>query len=311
MNRFVKRHYHLISFILLAVIFVAWGLLQNQLYPNSASNASETSDTDMSTPDSSDEFISEKADSNAVTETQNSSGTSDVSPDDYASQNDSTDVPSNSSSADNVTTDKLSTAENEEPGTDYDTLPEEIDDAIPDDIDEEPEPLKEVVLEEGTYGPGEGKMPFDLCLANVNESLNVRSGPGEEYEIIAKFLPVDYARVIETYSEWTLISSGEITGYAHNDYLITGEKALKKLVNSDKLCVTVTQKLINVRAEKSTDAEILRQAEKGESFICIPSESDSDWFAIKYDDGNTAYVATTLAHVTAAMDTIDSLTPVG
>ena len=59
------------------------------------------------------------------------------------------------------------------------------------------------------------------------------------------------------------------------------------------------------------DAEILRQAKKGETFKCIPSESDSDWFAIIYDDGNIAFVATTLAHVTAEMDELSSLTPVG
>lgn len=311
MNRFVKKHYHMISFVILVVIFVAWGVLQSYVFPEgsfgvSAENEGGSSETSLSSSLSSmntvtetdtsaeDPYLNNDADNSAVVAPAGS---------DVSVENEPVTDPDPTESAHE--TKNVETSENI-PDTTASPEPETVNEPEPDAA-----PVEEVILEEGTYGPGEGKMPFDLCLANVRESLNVRSGPGEENEVIAKFLPVDYARVLEKGSEWSLITSGEITGYAHNDYLITGEKAIKKLADSDKLCVTVIKKLINVRAEKSTDAEVLRQAKMGETFKCIPSESDSEWFAIKYDDGNTAYVATTLAHVTAEMDTIDSLTPVG
>ena len=306
MNRFVKKHYHIISFIILAAIFVAWGLLEDTLISQTTSIASVSE---------SEESIPEKAAvDDMIPEDQTVTSSPSENESDAATEN----VAPAASTATPDTTPAVDT-----PAPAQDTFVDEIPDTV-DSIDEpepakeqepEPEPVtppeEEVVLETGTYGPGEGKMPFDLCLANVRESLNVRSGPGEDQEVISKFYPTCYARLVEKGSEWSLISSGEITGYSHNDYLIVGDKAMQKLIDSDKLRVTVTQKLINARAEKSTEAEILRQAKKGESFKCIPSESDSDWFAIIYDDGNIAFVATTLAHVTAEMDELSSLTPVG
>ena len=305
MNRFVKKHYHIISFIILAAIFVAWGLLEDTLISQTTSIAS-VSESEESIPEKAavDDMIPEdQTVTSSPSENESDAATENVAP-----------------AASTVTADTTPAVDTQVPAQET-YADEEIPDTA-DSIDEpepakeqEPEPVippeEEVVLENGTYGPGEGKMPFDLCLANVRESLNVRSGPGEDQEVISKFYPTCYARLVEKGSEWSLISSGEITGYSHNDYLIVGDKAMQKLIDSDKLRVTVTQKLINVRAEKSTEAEILRQAKKGESFKCIPSESDSDWFAIIYDDGNIAFVATTLAHVTAEMDELSSLTPVG
>ena len=307
MNRFVKKHYHIISFIILAAIFVAWGLLEDTLISQTTSIAS-VSESEESIPEKAavDDMIPEdQTVTSSPSENESDAATENVAP-----------------AASTVTADTTPAVDTQVPAQET-----YADEEIPDTADsiDEPEPAKEqepesepvtppeeeVVLETGTYGPGEGKMPFDLCLANVRESLNVRSGPGEDQEVISKFYPTCYARLVEKGSEWSLISSGEITGYSHNDYLIVGDKAMQKLIDSDKLRVTVTQKLINVRAEKSTEAEILRQAKKGESFKCIPSESDSDWFAIIYDDGNIAFVATTLAHVTAEMDELSSLTPVG
>ncbi|MCR5830360.1 MAG: SH3 domain-containing protein [Lachnospiraceae bacterium] len=310
MNRFVKNHYHIISFFLLAIIFVAWVFLQNYLYSDtSVSSASDNSDvsTDLSSPDISGSDTSDnepagidpKVGEGSSTSANNNDGPIDIEP----------------VTSDETTVSIHETADNSMNAPDdisvNDTAPEgdkDLDEGMSAD---EQNPVEEIELETGSFGPGEGKMPFDLCLANVRESLNVRSGPGEDYDVIAKFLPVDYARVVERIDEWTMISSGEITGYCFNDYLIVGDKALNKLADKDKLTITVTHKLINIRADKNTEAEILRQAKEGESFKCIPSESDSNWFAIKYDDGNIAYVATTLAQVTAEMDNIDSITPVG
>ncbi len=312
MNRFVKRHYHFISFFLLGVIFVAWVMLQNYIYPETtedpfANIGTEISDISLS---SSGEITSPET--GTQSDNAKSQNTEPVALSAEKDPVSATTDNSVSGDGDPVKTYNEIDVKAGTIGNDVETEsdPADISDT-PESVEEIIEPEEEVILEEGSYGSGEGKMPFDICLANVRESLNVRSGSGEDYEVIAKFLPVDYAHVLEKGSEWSLITSGEITGYAHNDYLITGDKAIKKLVNSDKLFVTVTEGPINIRAEKSTEAKVLRHAKAGETFKCIPSESDSNWFAIKYDDGNAAYIATAFATVTVDMDTIDSLTPVG
>ncbi len=309
MNRFVKKHYHFISYFLLGIIFVTWILLQSYIYPDSLSVESEGKEIELS---SSPENISDSSINNESTGENLSTEQAPVSNDIRTNQADREyNVPAVSeervynddSAVGDESTDTVMPVEEE---TYNDT-----DFSEPEDVTEEETINDDLVLEDGSFGPGDGKMPFDLCLANVRESLNVRSGAGENFEIIAKFLPVDYAHILEKGDEWSLITSGEVTGYAHNDYLITDDKALKKLTDADKLYVSIIHKLVNIRAEKNTDSDILRQAKMDERFKCIPSESDSNWFAIKYDDGNIAYVATTLASVTADMDTIDSLTPVG
>lgn len=309
MNRFVKKHYHFISYFLLGIIFVTWILLQSYIYPDSYSVESEGKEIELS---SSPENISDSSINNESTGENLSTEQAPVSNDIRTNQADreyndpavsEESVYNDDSAVGDESTDTVMPVEEE---TYNDT-----DFSEPEDVTEEETINHDLVLEDGSFGPGDGKMPFDLCLANVRESLNVRSGAGENFEIIAKFLPVDYAHILEKGDEWSLITSGEVTGYAHNDYLITDDKALKKLTDADKLYVSIIHKLVNIRAEKNTDSDILRQAKMDERFKCIPSESDSNWFAIKYDDGNIAYVATTLASVTADMDTIDSLTPVG
>ncbi len=325
MNRFIKKNYHIISFSLLGIIFVAWVMIQGYIYPDQTEmkNDTEISLTDTETPFTAD---------TASNEAGNVSGTADNITDTVGNTPESTGNLSQSESESPETvigSDESQTIDDTDSNSDYfmDEIPDDIepgdltDDTAADIIDiggepDKPEPIdltpkSNVVLEEGTFGAGDGKMPFDLCLANVHKSLNVREAPGEDKEIIAKFLPSEYARVIEVAGEWSKITSGEVTGYAHNDYLIKDEKALKKLIDSDKLLVVITERLVNLRADKSTDADVVREAKKDETFKCIPSESDSNWFAVKNDDGNIAYVATTLAQITADMDTIDSLTPVG
>ena len=324
MNRFVKKHYHIISFFLLGIIFVVWVMIQGYIYPDQTELKSESeisvTNNDQNTGDNIDN-------ADAIDPSDISDNDSDNIDETHTFNNDKN-VPDKDLSNYTSVSDELQITD-DTVGTTEDFTDEIPDDVEPDhlsddaeieakesDMSNEPEPLdftpkSNVVLEEGTFGAGDGKMPFDLCLANVHESLNVREAPGEGNEIIAKFLPSDYARVIEESGEWTKITSGEVTGYAHNDYLIKDDKALKKLIDSDKLLVVITERLVNLRAEKSTDADVIREAKKDETFKCIPSESDSNWFAVKNEDGNIAYVATTLAQITADMDTIDSLTPVG
>ncbi|MCR5431188.1 MAG: SH3 domain-containing protein [Lachnospiraceae bacterium] len=311
MNRFVKKHYHFISFLILAIIFGAWIMLQSYIYPETTLPTSESTETNVSagtSVTSSESTVSSEISQSDVAESVDSGVTpvlSSVSSSDLSTSDPSLPV------SPNITDDQADDNASDSSSPEEDYVSAEAAADTNETTPEPPAPEETVILEEGSYGPGEGKMPFDICIANVRESLNVRSGPGEENEVIAKFLPVDYAHVLERDTEWSHIVSGDVTGYAHNDYLIVGDKAIKKLSDSDKLYVTIDKGTVNIRSEKNTESAALRTAKEGETFKCVPSESDSNWYAVKYDDGNVAYVAVTLAHITVDMDTIDSLTPVG
>lgn len=54
---------------------------------------------------------------------------------------------------------------------------------------------------------------------NIKSSLHVRIAPGMDSEIIARLSPGTTGDVIERGDEWSLIKTGDITGYVSNRYL--------------------------------------------------------------------------------------------
>ena len=138
-----------------------------------------------------------------------------------------------------------------------------------------------------------GNVQFPFVLTNVQDKMNVRSGPGENYEVIAILKANSYARILERGTTWVKIRSGEYTGYAHSDYLIFDSEALAKLRANDSLYVKVTAGTLNIRSGKSTDTEILGKATQGDKFPYVPERSSGDWICITYN-GQDAYVSADL-----------------
>lgn len=63
-----------------------------------------------------------------------------------------------------------------------------------------------------------------FAIANVSTSLNIRSGPGVEYEVVGK-IPSEGLMVVQGYEKgWCAISSGEVAGYVCGDYLCSPEE---------------------------------------------------------------------------------------
>lgn len=62
-------------------------------------------------------------------------------------------------------------------------------------------------------------------IADVDTSLNVRSEPGMEGEIIGKMAPTAICEISSIQDGWAQIVSGEVEGYVSVSYLYTGEQA--------------------------------------------------------------------------------------
>ena len=60
---------------------------------------------------------------------------------------------------------------------------------------------------------------YAFTTLNTKSSLHVRIQPGMDAEIIARLAPNTTGYVIEKGDAWSLISTGDITGYASNQYL--------------------------------------------------------------------------------------------
>ena len=129
----------------------------------------------------------------------------------------------------------------------------------------------------------------NLGIANVDNHLNIRETPDSEGKLIGKMSNNDGCEILDIVDDtWAHIKSGEIEGYCHIDYLLTGADALyqgRKIITP---VATVTASALKVREAPNTDCRIITQVPKGEELKVL--EFGEDWVKIDLDDED-AYVA--------------------
>lgn len=135
---------------------------------------------------------------------------------------------------------------------------------------------------------------YKICVANVDTSVNIRSGPDSSYPIIGKMYDNYYATIIDHGTEWTKIRSGSKTGYVSNEFFIFDDEA-RELVdsyeNSDGIKVRIEASKVNLRSAPGTDSEIVRKASRSETFAYAPAYDAEGWLAIYLEDGSVAYIS--------------------
>ncbi|MDO5155264.1 MAG: SH3 domain-containing protein [Eubacteriales bacterium] len=148
----------------------------------------------------------------------------------------------------------------------------------------------------------------DRCIANVEESLNVRMEPDAESEFVGQMNTGAIAMVLGEEGEWTKIKSGDVYGYVLSAYILTGEAAETFSADYVTLEGTVLEDGVNIRDDKSTEAEILQVLDKGDtiSVVEIPEEGNEmteveseeakaddtiTWVTVCMEDGTIGYVS--------------------
>ncbi len=116
------------------------------------------------------------------------------------------------------------------------------------------------------------------CIANVEETLNVRSTPSAEGEFVGSMNPGAIAIVEGTEGEWTKIKSGDVEGYVLSQYVLTGESAEEFAKDYVTLQGTALEDGVNVRTEQSTDANIVTVLNKDDTITVLsdPREEQVD-----------------------------------
>ena len=129
----------------------------------------------------------------------------------------------------------------------------------------------------------------NLVLANVNEFLNVRAEADEESELVGKFYKDCAGEILEQKGEWTKIRSGDLEGWAKNDYLFIGEQAAKEAKEVGKLMATIQTDTLRIRKEADESAGVYGLLASGEEVEAI--EEMGDWVKVKYSDDTIGYVS--------------------
>lgn len=114
------------------------------------------------------------------------------------------------------------------------------------------------------------KSEFDgKCIANVDETLNIRKEPGTDSEFVGSMNRGAIAKVESTEGEWTKIKSGDVEGYVLTEYILVGKDAEEFAKDYVTLSGTVLEDGVNVRTEESTDAGILTVLNKDDTITVL------------------------------------------
>lgn len=167
--------------------------------------------------------------------------------------------------------------------------------------------------------------PENLAIANVNSSLNIRKKPSSSSQKVG-ILAKDGACIVESIDEngWAKVTSGEVEGYAYAEYLIMGEEAIAKAMETAVLYATVNSKVsaLNVRTAPSTDSEVITKVKAGERLVVtkevVVNKDDTTsqvWVEVKMDDDENenavAYVSAEYVTVSYELNWASKYTPYG
>lgn len=140
-------------------------------------------------------------------------------------------------------------------------------------------------------------------MAKVEESLNVRTEASEEAELAGKLRKGDVAEIVEQGSEWTQITSGNVSGYVKNEYCVFGQEAYDYAKANCTTEATVLEGGLRLRAEADEASAIYDVAAQGDVLtVAADTEAPEGWTAVSYGDG-VAYVSAQYVEVSLATGT--------
>ncbi|MCM1101892.1 MAG: cell wall hydrolase [Clostridium sp.] len=128
-----------------------------------------------------------------------------------------------------------------------------------------------------------------LVMANVQNALNVRSEPGEDAPKVGKLYKDCGGSIIERKDGWTKLQSGNIIGWASDEYLLFGEDARELADDVGRRIATVDTETLRVRMEPDGSAGVYGLLPKGEVMEVL-DDGTGDWVCIDYE-GQDGYVS--------------------
>lgn len=155
---------------------------------------------------------------------------------------------------------------------------------------------------EQTIESKEAKVESNQIVANIDSCLNIRSEASEDSEVIGKFYNGNVGTLIEAGDEWSLVASGNAYGYVKNDYILSGAVAESYIENNCDQIAKVATETLNVRAEESTDSDILTLSGEGEA-LTVLGEEENGWIKVAVDENTEGYVASEYIYLDYAYET--------
>lgn len=145
----------------------------------------------------------------------------------------------------------------------------------------------------------------NLGIAHVDNNLNIRAVAAEDGKLVGK-LPKDAAcEVLDDDGTWAHIKSGKVEGYVSLEYLFTGIPAKRRAEELATTVAHVTTDSLKVRAEASTESEVITLVPNGEELEVAAVEGD--WVKVYLDD-EEVFVSADYVEVRSELGTAITMT---
>lgn len=139
-----------------------------------------------------------------------------------------------------------------------------------------------------------------LVMANVKKALNVRAEASENAKKVGKLYKDCGGQILERKDGWTKLQSGNVIGWAKDEYLLFNEEAEALAESVGRTMAVITADALNVRMAPAEDAEVKSVVAKGETMEVI-SFDESGWTCIDYE-GQDAYVLSEFVSIEFQID---------
>lgn len=139
-----------------------------------------------------------------------------------------------------------------------------------------------------------------LVMANVKNALNVRAEASEDAEKVGKIYKDCGGTILERADGWTKIQSGDLIGWAKDDYLLFDEKAKELAGDVGMTLATIDADALRVRMKPDEKADIYGVLAKGEIVEVLSVEEDG-WVCIDYE-GKDGYVSSEFVSIDFKID---------
>lgn len=145
----------------------------------------------------------------------------------------------------------------------------------------------------------------NLGIANVDNNLNIRAVAAEDGKLVGKLPKNAACEVLDSDGIWAHIKSGKVEGYVSMEFLLTGIPAKRR---AEELAVTmarVTTDSLKVRAQASTESEVITLVPNGEELEV--ADVEGDWVRVYLDD-EEVFVSADYVSVSSELNTAITMT---
>lgn len=170
---------------------------------------------------------------------------------------------------------------------------------------EEPVEEEEELDLDGKFEAEKERMEQELTMANVQDALNIRAQASEDSDKVGLLYKDCGGTILERRDGWTKLKSGNVIGWAKDEYLLFGEEAKNMAEDVGNWIVTLDAEAVRVRTEPNDEAEVYGLLAYEDSVEFIDTVRDG-WISVDYN-GEVGYVDSEYINVRYHIDEGESM----